>query len=57
MAGTLDEPAGLEAAEHIYVDNKADYYNLNDNLPQHPQDGSGVLSTPIEISERDRIFD
>ena len=36
MAGTLDQPTGIEAAEHIYVDFKADYYELNDGLPQSP---------------------
>ena len=34
MAGTLDQSAGIEAAEHIYVEFKADYYDLTDGLPQ-----------------------
>ena len=34
MAGTLDQPAGIKAAEHIYVEAKADYYELKDGLPQ-----------------------
>ena len=34
MAGTLDQPTGIEAAEHIYVEFKADYYDLKDGLPQ-----------------------
>ncbi|MBS36112.1 MAG: aldehyde-activating protein [Thiotrichales bacterium] len=37
MAGCLDQPTGLEAAEHIYVHSKADYYEVNDGLPQHPE--------------------
>ena len=34
MAGTLDQPTGIEASEHIYVEFKADYYELEDGLPQ-----------------------
>ncbi len=33
-AGTLDPPTGLELAEHIFVDDKSDYYVLGDGLPQ-----------------------
>ena len=38
MAGTLDQSTGIEALEHIFVQHKADYYDLNDGLPQHRQD-------------------
>jgi hypothetical protein len=34
FAGTLDQPSGLQLAEHIYVDAKADYYEITDGLPQ-----------------------
>ena len=34
MAGTLDETDGMGATGHIYVEFKADYYDLNDGLPQ-----------------------
>ena len=34
MAGTLDETGGLKAVEHIYVDDKGDYYELTDDLPK-----------------------
>ncbi len=34
FAGTLDQPSGLQLVEHIYVDEKADYYELTDGLPQ-----------------------
>ena len=37
MAGTLDETAGLQAAKHIYVRDKAEYYTLTDDLPKIPQ--------------------
>lgn len=39
MTGTLDLPTGISAAEHIYVENKGDYYELGDDLPQHLQGG------------------
>jgi hypothetical protein len=34
MAGTLDLPTGLDAAAHIFVDSKSDYYTIGDGLPQ-----------------------
>ena len=40
FAGTLDHPSGLQLAEHIYVSDKADYYDISDALPQHA--GSGI---------------
>ena len=37
MAGTLNQPTEIEAVEHIFVLHKADYYDLNDGLPQRQQ--------------------
>jgi hypothetical protein len=34
FAGTLDQPSGLQLVEHIYVEEKADYYEITDGLPQ-----------------------
>jgi hypothetical protein len=34
FAGTIDQPSGLELVEHIYVEEKADYYQITDGLPQ-----------------------
>lgn len=34
FSGTLDQPSGLQLVEHIYVDAKADYYEITDGLPQ-----------------------
>ena len=34
FAGTLDQPSGLLLVEHIYVEAKADYYEITDGLPQ-----------------------
>ncbi len=37
-AGCLDAPLDLTTEAHIYVADKGDYYLLEDNLPQFPQD-------------------
>ena len=34
FAGTLNQPSGLRLVEHIYVDEKPDYYEITDGLPQ-----------------------
>jgi hypothetical protein len=36
-AGTLDLPTGLELTEHIFVDNKSDYYAIDEGVPQRSQ--------------------
>ena len=36
MAGTIDTPTGLKCREHIHTDDAADYYTINDGLPQYP---------------------
>ena len=33
-AGSLDQPTGLKLSGHIYVDDKADYYDITDDLPK-----------------------
>jgi hypothetical protein len=40
-AGSLDQPTGLKIARHIYVDDKADYYEIADGLPQLSGSQSG----------------
>ena len=37
-AGTLDSPLGVPEQSHIYVDSKADWYEIRDGLPQHRGD-------------------
>jgi len=37
LAGTLDPPTGLKMVDHIFVDNKGDYYEITDGLPQFGQ--------------------
>ena len=33
-AGSLDQPTGLKLTSHIFVDDKSDYYEIDDGLPQ-----------------------
>lgn len=40
MAGLFDQPTGLEGKCHIFVADKGDYYELNDQLPKFPASGS-----------------
>ena len=35
MAGTLDPPTGLWIAQHIFVADKSDFYDIGDAAPQH----------------------
>lgn len=37
MAGAFDKPTGLVAGYHIFCDDKGDYYEITDGLPQYPQ--------------------
>ncbi|MBX3570474.1 MAG: GFA family protein [Rhizobiaceae bacterium] len=37
LAGAFDTPTGLVAAEHIFVEEKSDYYAIDDGLPQRPK--------------------
>ena len=32
--GCLDEPTGIRLANHIFVGEKGDYYEIGDGLPQ-----------------------
>jgi len=34
-AGSLDQPTGLTLKSHIFVDEKADYYEIDDALPKY----------------------
>ena len=37
--GCVDAPTGLSLADHIFVDEKGDYYQIEDGLPQSPGRG------------------
>ncbi len=36
-AGSLDEPTGLKSLGHSWVSQKADYYEISDDLPKYVQ--------------------
>lgn len=44
-AGTLDQPSGLRQVQHIFVADKADFYEIGDGLEQLPQ-GQGRATWP-----------
>ena len=46
-AGSLDCPTGLHAAQHIYMESAADYYTINDGLPQFPREGNSTYPEGI----------
>lgn len=35
LAASVDEPSGLQMAKHIFVDDKGDYYEITDSLPEY----------------------
>ncbi|NLS05101.1 GFA family protein [Rhizobium sp. P32RR-XVIII] len=35
MAGAFDQPSGLAFGYHIYCADKADFYQINDDVPQY----------------------
>lgn len=35
MAGTLDAPTGLRIGSHIFVGDKSDFYDINDDAEKH----------------------
>ena len=43
IAGTLDMPSGLETIGHIFVAEKADFYNIHDDIPQFDGSSQGQL--------------
>ena len=43
VAGTLDGPTGLKTIGHIFVGEKPDYYEINDDLPRFPGSSDGLL--------------
>lgn len=43
-AGALDSPTHLKTAGHVWVDQKGDYYEITDDLPQH----EGKFTRPEE---------
>lgn len=35
--GTVDSPLAQSPSAHIYVGSKADWFEIHDELPQHPE--------------------
>lgn len=35
--GSVTKPTGLQLEKHIFVNEKSDYYEIADGLPQHPK--------------------
>ena len=48
-AGALDQPSGIETIGHIYVADKADYYEIADDLPQFPGSSEGKLDGDVSV--------
>src|SRR5690606_31766267 len=44
-AGSLDQPSGVKLVRHIFVADKADFYEIADGAEQLPQ-GQAALSWP-----------
>jgi hypothetical protein len=42
-AGLLDAPTGLRERHHIFVADKGDCYDIDDNLPRYPASGGNAL--------------
>ena len=43
LAGSLDRPTGLKTMGHIFVGEKADFYEISDPLPQFEKSSDGAL--------------
>jgi hypothetical protein len=43
VAGSIDAPTGLRTIGHIFVAEKNDFYEINDDLPQFQQSSEGSL--------------
>ena len=49
MAGTLDQPTGLQLVQHIYTAYAGDYYTIAGDLPQAPE-GDRLPEVPGEMN-------
>ncbi len=43
VAGSIDSPTGLKSMGHIFVAEKADFYDITDDLPQYEGSSKGEL--------------
>jgi hypothetical protein len=44
VAGSLDDPSELKTIGHIFVAEKADFFEITDDLPQFEESSSGELA-------------
>lgn len=44
IAGSLDQPTGIETIGHIFAGEKADYYEISDELPKFQGSSEGQLA-------------
>lgn len=44
LAGSLDAPTGLKTIGNIFVEDKGDFYEITDGLPQYPESSDGDLA-------------
>lgn len=44
LAGTLDAPTGLRTLGHIFVGEKADFFDITDGLPQFEESSDGEFA-------------
>lgn len=44
VAGSLDGPTGLRTIGHIFVGEKPDFYEIDDDLPQYAASSAGELA-------------
>lgn len=42
-AGTFDQPSGIKTVGHIYMADKPDFYEIDDDLPKFPGTSDGDL--------------
>lgn len=43
LAGSFDQPSGLEIATHIFCASKGDFYEISDGLPQYDKGSPGLV--------------
>ena len=48
MAGTIDNPTGLQAIAHIYTDSASDYHELKDGLLQYADGGPDNIGSAAQ---------
>jgi len=48
-AGLMDDDPGVRPGAHIFVESKADFYKISDNLPQRQHYGDGELSRVVDV--------